>query len=145
MICNLLGEGWTMEAGSDRAHTEWIGVAQSQLAVPSGTIPLVNRPPFILARLSTNRVCLELLNSFTQGDRNGRPGARSSCFCLSVALRLHYTLLHTDRGSYWGGGLLLQTLSLNLQGSYEYLMICDHKLVNLIIIRSWRKDSNGDL
>lgn len=62
-----------MEAGSDRAHTKWIGVAQTQLAIPPGTIQLVNRLSFILARLSTKRACIRLLDSFPHRDRNGFP------------------------------------------------------------------------
>lgn len=60
-----------MEVGSDRAHTKWIGVARTQLAIPPGTIQLVNRPSFILAWLRTKRACIEPLDSFTQGARNG--------------------------------------------------------------------------
>lgn len=62
-----------MGAGSDRDHTERIGVAQTQLAIPCGAIPLVNRPSFILARLSTKRPCIKRLDSFTKGGRNRVP------------------------------------------------------------------------
>lgn len=50
-VIRLLGDGSTKGAGWDRTHTEWISVAQTQLAHPPSTVQPVNRPSFILLGL----------------------------------------------------------------------------------------------
>lgn len=52
-VIRLLGDGSTKGAGWDRTHTEWISVAQTQLAPPPpSTVQPVNTPSFILLWLS---------------------------------------------------------------------------------------------
>lgn len=80
---------------------------------PCGTGPLVKRPPFILARLSTKSSHRASGFFYPEGQK-WHPRAQSSCFCFSMTLRLHHTAL-TDRSSYWRGGSLLWTLSLYLK------------------------------
>lgn len=103
-VIHLLGDGLTMGAGWDRAHTEWISVAQTQLAAPHNTIQPVNRPSFILAWLSMKK---ELAQSFwivsPPREQKWHHWALSSCFYLLVALGLHPGL-HIDRATHLGGG-----------------------------------------
>lgn len=84
VICNTSPWWWLNKRGRFRQGSHKVNCkAQTQLAIPWGTIPLVNRASFILAQLGTKGVHIRLPDSFTQGYRNGVPEHRAH---VSVSL-----------------------------------------------------------